>query len=104
MAGLTPESIRAVQDERRFEIGWPEGRVDRLPFRFLRGRCPCAACVDEFTGRRIVDVADVAEQIRPTRVDYAGNYAIKITWNDRHDTGLYTWDYLARLGRETESS
>ena len=100
MAGLTPESIRAVQDERQLEIGWPDGRVDRLPYRLLRGRCPCAACVDEFTGRRMVDVADVPEQIQPVRLEYAGNYALKIAWNDGHDTGLYTWEYLADLGRE----
>ncbi|HUG90512.1 MAG TPA: DUF971 domain-containing protein [Planctomycetaceae bacterium] len=100
MAGLTPESIRAVQHERQLEIGWRDGRQDRLPYRFLRGRCPCAACVNEFTGRRVVDVADVSEQVQPTRLDYAGNYALKIAWNDAHDTGLYTWEYLLQLGRE----
>jgi ATP-binding protein involved in chromosome partitioning len=52
------------------------------------------------TGRRIVDVADVPEQIKPTRLQYSGNYALKVAWNDGHDTGLYTWDYLAELGRE----
>ena len=100
MAGLTPESIRAVQDEAQLEIGWPGGRVERLPYRFLRGRCPCAACVDEMTGRRVVDVGDVPEQIRPLRLEYSGNYALKIAWNDGHETGLYTWDYLAELGAE----
>ena len=100
MAGLTPESVRALQDEHRLDIGWPGGAVDRLPFRFLRGRCPCAACVDEMTGRRIVDVADIPEQIKPVRLEYSGNYALKVAWNDGHDTGLYTWDYLATLGHE----
>ena len=99
-----PERLRALQDERRLEITWPGGRTDRLPYRFLRGRCPCAACVDEFTGRRVFDVADAPEQIRPERLDYAGNYALKIAWNDGHDTGLYTWEYLAELGREWASS
>jgi DUF971 family protein len=95
-----PVSIRSLTDERRLEIGWPEGEVARLPFRFLRGRCPCAACVDEFTGRRIVDVSDIPERIAPVRLEYSGNYALKIAWNDGHETGLYTWDYLGSLGRE----
>ena len=54
-------------------------------------------CVDEVSGIRVVDVEDVPIAIAPTNVQFSGNYAIKITWNDRHDTGLFTWEYLELL-------
>lgn len=95
-----PTHIRAHREEGVLELEWPDGTVDRLPFRFVRGRCPCAGCVDEMTGRRIVGVQDVPEDVQPTGMRMTGHYAVKITWNDGHDTGLYTWERLAEIGRE----
>lgn len=95
-----PRNIRARQEERVLELEWHDGAVDRLPYRFLRGECPCAGCVNEFTGERMIDVDAIPETIQPTELGISGNYALKITWSDRHDTGLYTWDRLAALGRQ----
>lgn len=92
-----PTHIRALTDRGELELHWPTGSVHRLPFRLLREDCPCAACVDEVTGRRVLDVAAIPQDIRPTALNFAGNYALKIAWSDGHDTGLYTWDHLARL-------
>lgn len=50
------------------------------------------------TGRRVVDVEDIPVDVVPTQVVLAGNYAIKVTWSDGHNTGLYRWDYLRELG------
>lgn len=94
---VSPKHIRARQQQGQLEVEWPDGAVHRLPYRFVRGRCPCAACVDEMTGERIVDVEQVPETIKPASLDFAGNYALKIRWSDGHDTGLYTWDYLRQL-------
>ncbi len=94
-----PLSIKARQQEGVLELQWSHGSY-RLPFRFLRGRCPCAGCVDEMTGVRTVDVADVPLAIAPADLRFSGNYALKITWNDRHDTGLFTWEYLEILCQE----
>ncbi len=94
-----PTSIKARQQAGLLELQWPHATY-RLPYRFLRGRCPCASCVDEFTGVRVVDIADVPVAIAPTDVRFSGNYALKIVWNDRHDTGLFTWDYLELLANE----
>lgn len=92
-----PTSIRALQEAGRLEISWEDGAVCRLPYRFLRGRCPCAGCVNEFTGVRIVDVDSVPEDVRPVQMGFSGNYALKISWSDGHSTGLYTWDALHAL-------
>jgi DUF971 family protein len=92
----TPKHIRALRDEGVLEVEWPDGTV-RYPFKLLREECRCALCVDENTGRRILDPADVPESIRPTNAGFSGNYALKIAWSDGHNTGLYTWDHLREL-------
>ncbi|MFP6764487.1 MAG: DUF971 domain-containing protein [Planctomycetaceae bacterium] len=92
-----PQTFRAVRSERVLEIAWSDGPQVRMPFRYLRGRCPCATCVDEFTSVRKVDVVDVPEGIEIESAAMAGNYAVKIAWNDRHDTGLFTWEHLREL-------
>ena len=98
-----PLSIKSRQQEGVLELQWSHGTY-RLPFRFLRGRCPCASCVDEVSGVRVVDVEDVPIVIAPTNIQFSGNYAIKITWNDRHDTGLFTWEYLELLSKDIAAS
>ena len=95
----TPLSIKSRQQEGVLELLWSHGTY-RLPFRFLRGRCPCACCVNEVTGVRMVDVEDVPLAVAPTNIQFSGNYAIKISWNDRHDTGLFTWEYLELLCKD----
>ncbi|MEO1996860.1 MAG: DUF971 domain-containing protein [Planctomycetaceae bacterium] len=97
----TPSNIRALSADRQLEISWPEPdpRVDRLSFRRLRESCPCAACIDEMTGRLLLDVAAIPDDIRPVKLSGVGHYAVKILWSDGHDTGLYTWEHLELLGR-----
>lgn len=94
-----PLSIKSRQQGGGLELQWSHGTY-RLPFRFLRGRCPCASCVNEVTGVRMVDVEDVPIAVAPTNIQFSGNYAIKIFWNDRHDTGLFTWEYLELLSKD----
>lgn len=92
-----PTNIKSIKEAGVLEIRWPDGSGYRLPFRFLRGRCPCAACVNEFTGERVVGIDGVPEDVRPVNISFSGNYALKIDWDDQHTTGLYTWEYLRRL-------
>lgn len=95
-----PLKIKAIKDEGVFEIDWEAGRSTRYPFKFLRCECPCAACVNEFTGERTLDPNSVPEEIEPSEVGFTGNYALKIKWTDGHFTGLYSWDYLDRLANQ----
>lgn len=92
-----PRHIRALKEDRALEIEWPDGRKFLIPYRFLREQCPCAQCVDEFTGKRILDVSTIPDDIYPENITFTGNYALKIHWSDKHNTGLFTWDHLARL-------
>ncbi|WP_459554606.1 gamma-butyrobetaine hydroxylase-like domain-containing protein [Lacunimicrobium album] len=99
---MIPASLKAHQSDKVLAISWPddESTVHRLPYRFLRGRCPCASCVNEFTGVRVYDIDKVSEDISIAALEYSGNYALKIGWSDNHFTGLYTWPYLQQLTAE----
>lgn len=86
------------------ELVWSDDQTCSLPFKFIRGECPCAVCVDEFSGRRLLDIATISDDIVPTALSYTGNYALKIVWSDGHDTGLYTWDRLSSLCQTYEDA
>lgn len=101
-----PVRIDVKRDDGEMEIEWRGGRVDSLPLSVLRRWCPCALCSDrreqQARGRGLhmltpgerdatADVADVVP---------VGRYAIQIRWGDGHDTGIYTYDSLRRMGEE----
>ena len=91
-----PVAIRVRGAERLLDLEWPDLSA-QVPFRTLRLACPCAACVSETTGRRLLDPATVPESIAPQEVALAGNYALRVTWQGGHDTGLFTWPYLREI-------
>lgn len=94
----SPTEITADRSRKAMTISWPDGRSDLISFHTLRSDCPCAACVDEMTGKRLLDPERVPVSVEPLAVELAGNYALKVRWSDGHDTGLYTWNHLRRLG------
>ncbi|MCG8583084.1 MAG: DUF971 domain-containing protein [Pirellulales bacterium] len=98
MVGVVPTDIRAETADSRLAITWNDGKSSSLPFVFLRGECQCARCVDEITGRRLLDVSTIPDDICVDNMELRGNYAVRIVWSDGHDTGLFTWEFLRELG------
>jgi len=92
-----PQSLKAIKEISAFEIAWPDGLTRHLPFKLVRCECPCAQCVDEISGVRILRPESIPDDIRPVELSYSGNYALKIVWNDQHASGLFTWERLRRL-------
>lgn len=84
----------------RLQIRWADGEVSLYEPRHLRLRCPCAACVDEMTGERVLTPAMVPADVYPTAIHYVGRYALRFDWSDGHATGIYPFDYLRRLSDE----
>lgn len=75
-------------------VRWPGGREVDLPPVRLRDLCPCASCVEEGTGRKLLDPATIPPDIRPLELRPVGSYAVQIVWSDGHSTGLYSWQVL----------
>lgn len=99
----TPKHIRALREAWLLELEWTDGLHVRLPFKLLREECQCARCVDENTGKRLLDPDTVPGTIQPDDLKFTGNYALKFYWSDGHDTGLYTWDHLRNLSQHPRS-
>lgn len=95
----SPEAIRAITEALEFEIAWSSDDVCRLPFKLLRAECPCASCVNEFTGEKMINPDDIPNDIKPVGMEFSGNYAVKVRWSDNHDTGLYTFERLEQICR-----
>ena len=89
-----PTDIKLKRAEGIVEISWSNETPRRHHARMLRCECRCAACIDERTGVRTLDVDSVPDDIGITQIKLVGNYAIKFTFSDGHDTGIYSWDRL----------
>jgi len=79
-------------------ITWSDGRTDGLTATSLRRNCPCATCVDEWTGQKRLDDSTVAENITMTEISLTGRYAVSIGFSDGHGTGIFTFDRLRDIG------
>jgi len=78
-------------------IVWDDGHQSYYPGHYLRCACACASCVDEMSGRKILDDSGVSKDVRIEEIHPVGNYAIAIRWSDGHDTGIYAFERLRRL-------
>jgi DUF971 family protein len=95
-----PTEIRLKRESKTLEIDFDDGTSFALPAEYLRVESPSAEVQGHgpdtktiVAGRRHVGIIGV---------EPVGSYAIRIRFDDMHDTGLYTWDYLYRLGAEQE--
>ncbi|MFL5402339.1 MAG: DUF971 domain-containing protein [Gemmatimonadales bacterium] len=78
-------------------IEWDQqGHAGFFAARALRLACPCAACVEEMSGRRMLDPAMVPANIRPLSLQLVGAYGLRVNWSDGHTTGIYTFEHLLR--------
>ena len=96
MAGeATPRSITRRDDG--ILLDW-DGAGHRGLFvaRALRLACPCAECVEELSGRPLLDPGQVSDTVRPLRLHLVGGYGLRVDWSDGHNTGIYTFDWLRR--------
>jgi DUF971 family protein len=105
---VTPKKVRVKKTEGTgVEIDWKDGHQSKWSFAWLRNACPCATCHEERekTGR-LPGVAKAKEQTllmmyetpaKPVEVTSVGKYALKFKWNDGHESGIYSWEYLRRV-------
>jgi len=98
-SNLTPIEIGRANDH-DMRVKWADGRETVYPARFLRLSCPCAACIEEMTGQRILRNAEVPSDVHPLSIHPVGRYAIQILWSDGHNTGIYTWERLRDLATQ----
>ena len=78
-------------------IAWKDGHQSVYSHRFLRLRCPCAHCIDEWTRAPRLDPDTVPQDIQAVEYMQVGNYALEFLWSDTHYTGIYTYESLREM-------
>jgi ATP-binding protein involved in chromosome partitioning len=73
---------------------WEDEHKSAYPARDLRLACRCAECIEEMTGKPLLDPKKVPDSVRAKAMRIVGNYALSIDWSDNHSTGLYNFRSL----------
>ncbi|MEI9988139.1 MAG: DUF971 domain-containing protein [Aliidongia sp.] len=93
-----PTELKLKQAERRLDIIFDDGTVFTLPAEYLRVESPSAEVQGHTPSQKKLVAGCAAIGIR--RLEPVGNYAVRIVFDDGHDTGIYSWSYLYELGRD----
>ena len=75
----------------RITLKWADGHETTYAARDLRLACRCAMCIEETSGKPLLDPATVAPTVRAKSIELVGQYAIAIGWTDGHNTGIYNF-------------
>ena len=97
----TPTEITLHQQSRALEIAFDDGVRYRLPYEFLRVHSPSAEVRGHGPGQEVLQTGK--QNVNALGVEPVGSYALKIVFDDGHDTGLYTWEFLRHLGDHQEA-
>ena len=92
--GVAVPTIIRRSDPTRVEIEWSDGHKSSYSPARLRALCPCAQCVHEVTGVRMIDASRIDPELTQSELAMVGNYAISMRFSDGHHTGIYTFKYL----------
>lgn len=82
-------------------VGFADGSCFNLPCEFLRVHSPSAEVKGHGPGQETLQTGK--ENVQISAIEPVGHYAVRLVFDDGHDTGLYTWQYLRELGRDQEA-
>jgi DUF971 family protein len=100
MAEPWPTEIKLSKDRRLLTVAFDDGMRAELPAEFLRVLSPSAEVQGHSPEQRVT--VPGKRNVSIVRVEPVGNYAVRIVYDDGHDTGLYVWSYLHELGEHKE--
>ena len=106
MAGLqagapTPTAITVHGQSRVLEVAFSDGAHFRIPFELMRVYSPSAEVQGHGPGQEVLQTGK--REVDLVQLEPVGNYAVKPTFSDGHDSGLFSWDYLYHLGTNQDS-
>ena len=100
MSDICATEIKLRRRSRVLEVSFDDGSRFELPFEYLRVHSPSAEVRGHGAGEGVLVLGK--ENVVVTAVEPIGQYAVKLVFDDGHDTGLYTWNYLHQLGSQRE--
>lgn len=95
MSKATVVPVEVTRRDDGLVIDWDgQGHEAAYPARALRLSCPCAECVDEMSGRPVLDPGRIAADLRLVAVALVGTYGLRVTFSDGHAMGIFTFERL----------
>ena len=93
---LEPTQIIEESDS-EVSITWSDAAETRYSAPHLRRSCPCASCVNEWTGEKILQGSQIPDDLKFNHISIVGRYALNFHFSDGHDTGIFSFKYLYEL-------
>ena len=93
---VEPREIMQESDT-ELRVAWGDGRECLYGAALLRRLCPCAGCVNEFTGERTLRPEAIPDELKIEDLGLVGRYALTFRWSDGHATGIYSFRYLREI-------
>ena len=96
---IEPRQIIEESDS-EISINWSDETESRYNAVELRKLCPCAGCINEWTGEKILKAENIAGDLSFSSITIVGRYALNFHFSDGHETGIYSFQYLKQLGEK----
>lgn len=93
---LEPSQIIEESDS-EISINWSDGAETKYYAVHLRRSCPCAGCINEWTGEKQLDDDKVPDDLSFRHISIVGRYALNFHFSDGHDTGIFSFAFLRKL-------
>lgn len=97
----TPTEIRLHRADGVLDVAFDDGARFHLPSEYLRVESPSAEVQGHGPGQK--KLVSGRRHVRVINLEAVGNYAVRLMFDDLHDTGIYTWEYLRELGEQHEA-
>ncbi|MDQ3320865.1 MAG: DUF971 domain-containing protein [Acidobacteriota bacterium] len=92
------EPTRVIEEnDSEISINWSNDTESKYNAAQLRRVCPCAGCVNEWTGEKMLKDEAVADDLSFSRITVVGRYALNFHFSDGHETGIFSFEYLRKL-------
>ncbi len=101
MSNIKPTEIRLAKDKKTLHVTFNSGEEFSISAQLLRVESPSAEVQGHNPSQKVL--VKNKENVEVMKIDPVGNYAVRITFDDMHDTGIYSWPVLERLGREGQA-
>lgn len=98
---MLPTKIKLHKADGHLEIHYADGSRFELSAEYLRVMSPSAEVKGHGPGQEVLQYGK--RHVKLLNIERAGNYALRLVFDDGHDSGIYTWDYLHKLGSEYDS-
>ena len=96
------EPVQIIEeDDSEISIKWSDDAETRYRAPELRRSCPCAGCINEWTGEKMLDDGTIPDDVSFSRITIVGRYALNFHFSDGHDTGIFSFTFLRDLSEST---